>query len=174
MKAISKDYTPQKSEIITATKVKTLLTKKLSNNILEELACKTYTTLVYIGLLRNSEAFKIQDTNITHKKWTMKLNINFLYASKYCKKGFSFYIPAYIHKSFGKYKKQLAVNGRFLRNWSDRTMTHEKNMGVNCPRANFCRMIEEKLGFRSCILVVMMGAFISMCRKMSCDPPRLR
>eukprot|EP00957_Ditylum_brightwellii_P116252 8867742-Ditylum_brightwellii.AAC.3 len=58
MKAFSKDYIPQRSEIITADKIKTLIITKLSNNIPGELACKTYTNLVYFCLLRNSEAFK--------------------------------------------------------------------------------------------------------------------
>eukprot|EP00957_Ditylum_brightwellii_P126492 9642031-Ditylum_brightwellii.AAC.1 len=57
----------------------------------------------------------------------MKLKINFPYASKDHKNGFSFYIPKYLHKLFDKYKKRLAHNGRLLRNWSD-------------------GMIEEKLG----------------------------
>eukprot|EP00957_Ditylum_brightwellii_P009124 689782-Ditylum_brightwellii.AAC.1 len=93
MKAVSKNYIPKKCEIVTVTNIKTLLTRKLSDNIPEELACKVYTTLVYFDLLQNSEAFKIQYTNIAHNKQTMKLNINFLYASKYHKKGSSFYIP---------------------------------------------------------------------------------
>eukprot|EP00957_Ditylum_brightwellii_P013477 1017079-Ditylum_brightwellii.AAC.1 len=42
----------------------------------------------------------------------MKLNINFLYASKHRKKAFSFYIPKYMHELFDKYKKQLADHGR--------------------------------------------------------------
>eukprot|EP00957_Ditylum_brightwellii_P111254 8483648-Ditylum_brightwellii.AAC.1 len=85
MKTISKDYIPKKSEIITTAKVKTLLIRKLSDNIPEKLACKVY--------MQNSKAFKIQDTNIAHNKHIMKLNINFPYASKHCKKRFSFYIP---------------------------------------------------------------------------------
>eukprot|EP00957_Ditylum_brightwellii_P095880 7305407-Ditylum_brightwellii.AAC.1 len=72
----------------------------------------------YFGLLRNSEAFKIQDTNISHNKQTMKLNINFMYASKHREKGFLFYIPKYMHKLFDKYKKQLTDHGRLLRIWS--------------------------------------------------------
>eukprot|EP00957_Ditylum_brightwellii_P033945 2571577-Ditylum_brightwellii.AAC.1 len=94
MKAVSKDYILQKSEIITAAKVKTLLMKRLFSNTPKELACKIYSALVYFGLLRNSKAFKIQDTNIAYNKWTMKLNINFAYASKRREKGFSFYIPS--------------------------------------------------------------------------------
>eukprot|EP00957_Ditylum_brightwellii_P100551 7664341-Ditylum_brightwellii.AAC.1 len=54
----------------------------------------------------------------------MKLNINFFYASKQHKKGFSFYILKYMHKSFDKYTKQLADNGRFLRNWSVKKEMH--------------------------------------------------
>eukprot|EP00957_Ditylum_brightwellii_P179171 13650109-Ditylum_brightwellii.AAC.1 len=114
MKAISKGYIPKKSEIITAAKVKTLLTKKLSNNIPEEIACKIYIALAYFGLLRNSKAFKIQDTDIFHNKRTMKLNMNFPYASKHHKKGFSFYIPKHVHKLFDKYKKQLTDHGRMI------------------------------------------------------------
>eukprot|EP00957_Ditylum_brightwellii_P027807 2102592-Ditylum_brightwellii.AAC.1 len=111
MKAVSKDYIPKKSEIITAANIKKLLTKKLSDNILKELTCKVCNTLVYFGLLQNSEAFKIKDTDITNNKQTMKLNINFPYASKHCKTGFSFYMFKYLHKLFDKYKKQLANNG---------------------------------------------------------------
>ena len=149
MKAISKDYIPKKSEIITAANIKKLLTKKLSDNEPEELACKVYTDLVYFGLLRNSEAFKIQDTDITHNKQTKKLNVNFPYASKHCDKGFSFYIPKYMHKSFDRYKKQLANNGRFLRNWSNTSKSRVQNMGINRPSSKFCRMIEEKLGLKA-------------------------
>eukprot|EP00957_Ditylum_brightwellii_P169939 12935012-Ditylum_brightwellii.AAC.1 len=76
----------------------------------------------------------------------MKLNINFPYASKNCKKGFSFYIPKYMHKLFDKYKKQLVDHGRFLRNWSEKKETLAQNMGANRPRTKFCRMIKEKLG----------------------------
>eukprot|EP00957_Ditylum_brightwellii_P010154 767424-Ditylum_brightwellii.AAC.1 len=93
MKAASKDYIPQKSEIITAANVKTFLTRKLSDNVPKELACKMYTTLVFFGLLQNAKVFKIHKTNIPHNKQTMKLNINFPYASKHHKKGFSIYIP---------------------------------------------------------------------------------
>eukprot|EP00957_Ditylum_brightwellii_P068784 5221335-Ditylum_brightwellii.AAC.1 len=146
MKAISKDYIPKQSEIITAANVKELLMRNLCDNTPKELAYKVYTALVYFGLLQNSEAFKIQDTNITHNKHTMKLNINFPYASKYCKKGFSFFIPKHLHKSFDKHKKQLADDGRFLRNWSKRHDNCVQNMGINHPRTKFCRMIEEKLG----------------------------
>eukprot|EP00957_Ditylum_brightwellii_P020962 1580304-Ditylum_brightwellii.AAC.1 len=71
MKAISNDFIPKNSEIITAANVKKLLTRKLSDNIPKELVCKLYTTLVYFSLLQNSEAFKIQDTDITHNKQTM-------------------------------------------------------------------------------------------------------
>eukprot|EP00957_Ditylum_brightwellii_P132626 10114121-Ditylum_brightwellii.AAC.1 len=74
MKAVSKDYIPKKSEIITATNIKKLLTKKLSDNEPEERACKVYTALIYFNLLQNSKAFKIQDTDITHNKQTEKLN----------------------------------------------------------------------------------------------------
>eukprot|EP00957_Ditylum_brightwellii_P010007 755046-Ditylum_brightwellii.AAC.1 len=75
MKAVSKDYILKKSEIITAANIKKLLTKNLSGNIPKELACKVYTTIVYFCLLQNSEAFKIQDTNITYNKQTKKLNV---------------------------------------------------------------------------------------------------
>eukprot|EP00957_Ditylum_brightwellii_P068322 5186769-Ditylum_brightwellii.AAC.1 len=109
MKAISKDYIPQKSEIITAAKVKAFLIKKLSDNIPKELVSK-----IYFGLLQNSKAFKIQDTNIAHNKQTMKLNINFPYASKHREKRFSFYFPKYMYKLFDKYKKQLADHGRMI------------------------------------------------------------
>ena len=149
MKAVSKEYIPKKSEIITAANIKKLLTKKLSDNEPEELACKVYTSLVYFGLLRNSEAFKIQDTDITHNKQTKKLNVNFLYASKHRGKGFSFYIPKYMHKSFQLYKKQLENHGRFLRNWSPKSESRVQNMGINRPRSKFCRMIEEKLGLKA-------------------------
>eukprot|EP00957_Ditylum_brightwellii_P109518 8352256-Ditylum_brightwellii.AAC.1 len=82
-------------------------------------------------------ALKIQDTNITHNKQTMKLNINFPYASKHCKKRFSFYIPKYLHELFDMYNKQLAVNGRFLRNWSAKKDMCVQNMEYNHPRTKF-------------------------------------
>eukprot|EP00957_Ditylum_brightwellii_P013387 1011067-Ditylum_brightwellii.AAC.1 len=137
MKAVSKDYIPQNSEIITANNVKALLMKKLSNNILKELTCKIYTTLVFFVLLRNSKAIKIQDTSIAHNKHTMKLNTNFLYASKHREKGFSFYLPKYMYTLLNKHKKQLANHGRFLKSWSDRAMTSELNTRVNNQRTNF-------------------------------------
>eukprot|EP00957_Ditylum_brightwellii_P153692 11697123-Ditylum_brightwellii.AAC.1 len=76
----------------------------------------------------------------------MKLNINSPYASKHHKKGFSLYIPKYIHILFGKYKKQLADHSRFLRNWNHKVDLRVQNIGVNCSRTKFCRMIEEKIG----------------------------
>eukprot|EP00957_Ditylum_brightwellii_P209219 15360859-Ditylum_brightwellii.AAC.1 len=103
MKAVSKDYIPPKSGIITTIK---------------ELACKVYTTLVYLGLPQNSKALKIQDTDVAHNKQTMKWNIDFWYASKHPKKGFSFYIPKYMHTLLDKFKQQPADHERFLRNWS--------------------------------------------------------
>jgi hypothetical protein len=87
----------------------------------------------------------------------MKLNINFPYASKHCKEGFSSYIPKYLHKLFDKYKKQLADRGRFLRNWIPTVKLHAQNMGVNCPRTKFCRMIEEKLGLKEKFLTAHFG-----------------
>eukprot|EP00957_Ditylum_brightwellii_P201045 15323823-Ditylum_brightwellii.AAC.1 len=83
---------------------------------------------------------------MTHNKQTKKLNVNFPYASKHCEKGFSFYIPKYLHKSFDKYKKQLVDHGRFLRNWDDKLGERVQNMGINRPRTKCCRMIEGKLG----------------------------
>eukprot|EP00957_Ditylum_brightwellii_P064137 4865733-Ditylum_brightwellii.AAC.1 len=84
----------------------------------------------------------MQDTNIAHNKQTMKLNINFPYTSKHCKKGFSFYIPKYMHKPFDKYQKQLTDHHRLLKNWNNKDNWHVQNMGINCPRTKFCRMIE--------------------------------
>eukprot|EP00957_Ditylum_brightwellii_P134193 10231126-Ditylum_brightwellii.AAC.1 len=49
---------------------------------------------------------------------------------------------------FDKYKKQLADHGRFLRNLSPKVKVCEQNMGINLPRANFFRMIEENLGLK--------------------------
>eukprot|EP00957_Ditylum_brightwellii_P031659 2401044-Ditylum_brightwellii.AAC.1 len=69
----------------------------------------------------------------------MSMNVNFLYASNHREKNFSFYIPKYIHNSFAKYKKQLSNHGRFLRNWSDRAMASEQNIGVDCPRTFFSK-----------------------------------
>eukprot|EP00957_Ditylum_brightwellii_P092215 7020126-Ditylum_brightwellii.AAC.1 len=85
------------------------------------------------------------------------MNINFPYASKHREKGFSFYIPKYLHPSFAKYKKQLPDHGRFLQNWSDRAMIREQNMGVNCPRTKTCRMIKEKLGLKEKSLTAHFG-----------------
>eukprot|EP00957_Ditylum_brightwellii_P183736 13994698-Ditylum_brightwellii.AAC.1 len=48
MKSVSNDYIPKQSEIITAANVKKLLTKKLSNNILEELACRVKTSVTVL------------------------------------------------------------------------------------------------------------------------------
>eukprot|EP00957_Ditylum_brightwellii_P129363 9867965-Ditylum_brightwellii.AAC.1 len=114
--------------------------------------------------LQNSKAFKIQDTDIkiqdtdiTHNKQRKKLNINFPYALKHREKGFFFYIPKYLHKSFDKYKKQLADNGRFLRNWSDKHGERVQSMGVNCPRTKCCRMIEGKLGLAETSLTAHFG-----------------
>eukprot|EP00957_Ditylum_brightwellii_P018416 1385853-Ditylum_brightwellii.AAC.1 len=76
----------------------------------------------------------------------MKLNINFPYASKHREKGFSFYIPKYMHKLFDKYKKQLADHGRSLQKWNNKDNLHVQNMGINHPRTKFCRIIEEKFG----------------------------
>eukprot|EP00957_Ditylum_brightwellii_P191721 14594941-Ditylum_brightwellii.AAC.1 len=74
----------------------------------------------------------MQNINFAHNKQAMKLNINFPYASKHCKKRLSFYIPKYMHKLFDKYKKQLADHGSFLRNWNDKEEL----------------MIEERLGLK--------------------------
>eukprot|EP00957_Ditylum_brightwellii_P127571 9728572-Ditylum_brightwellii.AAC.1 len=87
----------------------------------------------------------------------MKLNKNFPHASKYCKKGLSFYIPKYMHKLFEKYKKQLADHGRFLRNGSVRKEMHEQNMGINCPRTKFFRLIEANLGLTEKSLTAHVG-----------------
>eukprot|EP00957_Ditylum_brightwellii_P080729 6139499-Ditylum_brightwellii.AAC.1 len=75
----------------------------------------------------------------------MKLNINFPYASKHHEKGFSFYTPKYMHTSSDKYKKQLSDHGRLSRNWNHKAELRAQNMGVNHPRTEFYRMIEEKL-----------------------------
>eukprot|EP00957_Ditylum_brightwellii_P049059 3722292-Ditylum_brightwellii.AAC.1 len=100
MKAVSKDYIPKTSEIITAANIKKLVTKNLSDNTPKKLACKVYTALVYFGLLQNSKAFKIKDTDITHNKQIKKLNINFPYALKHCKKKFSSLFPSTCIKIF--------------------------------------------------------------------------
>eukprot|EP00957_Ditylum_brightwellii_P116251 8867742-Ditylum_brightwellii.AAC.2 len=65
------------------------------------------------------------------------MNINCLYASKCREKGFSLYIPKFMHNSFDKYKKQLSDHGRFMRNWSPKVEACEQNMWVNHPRTKF-------------------------------------
>eukprot|EP00957_Ditylum_brightwellii_P004776 364245-Ditylum_brightwellii.AAC.1 len=62
-----------------------------------------------------------------------------------------------MHKLFDKYKKQLADNGRFLRNLSVKKEMREQNMGCNHPRTKFCRMIKEKLGLAEKSLTAHLG-----------------
>ena len=100
---------------------------------------------------------QIKDVQIDTERGMV--SVNFPYASKHREKGFSFYIPAYLHNSFCLYCEQLSdeePTARFMRNWSKTQGRRLQNMGYKKP-TSFCRMIEEKLGLEEGSLTTHFG-----------------
>ena len=80
---------------------------------------------------------QIKDVQIDTERGMV--SVNFPYASKHREKGFSFYIPAYLHDSFRLYCEQLSdeePTARFMRNWSKLKKSRTQNMGYK-SRVNF-------------------------------------
>ena len=137
MHTLTKTHIPKKSEIISAEKIRILLTIKLRDSDPNELACKIWTSLVYFGLLRNSETFRIQVKDVAFRD-TNTLSVDFPYASKHRENGFSFFIPNYLQGSFTTYMNQISnEEGRLLKNIHNKSKKREQNMGVR-RAVSFC------------------------------------
>ena len=148
MNSLTKTRIPKKLEIINAKNICILLTIKLCDSDPNKLACKIWTSLVYFGLLRNSEAFRIQVKDVAFRN-TNTLSVDFPYTSKHCENGFSFFIPNYLQGSFMTYMNQISnEEGRLLKNLHVKSKKREQNMGVR-KAVSFCRMIEKKLDLES-------------------------
>eukprot|EP00957_Ditylum_brightwellii_P045431 3444088-Ditylum_brightwellii.AAC.1 len=85
MNGLTKRHIPKKLEFINAKKIRILLTIKLRDSDPNELVCKIWTALVYFGLLRNAEAYRIQVQDVQFHNSANTLSINYPYTSKRCK-----------------------------------------------------------------------------------------
>eukprot|EP00957_Ditylum_brightwellii_P067349 5112295-Ditylum_brightwellii.AAC.1 len=54
-------------------------------------------------------------------------------------------------------RRDFPDHGRFMRNWNDKHDECVQNMGIQCPRTKFCRMIEKKLGLEEKSLTAHFG-----------------
>ena len=116
---LTKHYIPKKSGVISAEKIKELLTKKLRMDDPFELMTIVTVALAYFGLLRKSEILTLEYQDVHLDKKNRLIEVFYDHPSKTRPIGFKYTIPSWLFDAFERYTEQIKdkkPSGRFLKN----------------------------------------------------------
>ena len=151
---ITKYYVPKKSDIISKEQFKTLILLCFDPNDPTDLASIITISLMYCGLLRQSEVHEIRVQDVKVSKTCDNCYVDFARPSKSRARGFGFMLPTFLTPYFKLYCSQLDRSKKpgkpfgetqFLKNFNIRSKKRSQNMG---PRKHTAvlRKIELFLG----------------------------
>jgi hypothetical protein len=108
---------------------------------------------MYFGLLRNNEAIQIQVEDVEYSGKYKTLNVNIPFSTKHRVNGFSFFIPEYLHRSFGLYFHQMVdKEGRFLKHYVKKYSGQTRDISYDYPRKHFLWTIKIRLNLEPGLL----------------------
>ena len=154
---LTKHYIPKKSGVISAEKIKELLTKKLSKDDPFELLTIVTVALAYFGLLRKSEILTLEYSDVHLDKKSRLIEVFYDHPSKTRPIGFKYTIPSWLFDAFERYTAQIKdkkPSGRFLKNAlkaRDGKILRKTNMGKGRIDV-MLRKIEVLLGLEPRVL----------------------
>ena len=135
---ITKYYIPKKSDIITKEQFKTLILLCFDPNNPSDLASIITISLMYCGLLRQSEVHEIRVEDVKVSKESDNIYVDFARPTKSRARGFGFMLPTFLTPYFKLYCSQLDRTGKhgkplktsqFLKNYNLRSKKRSQNMG---------------------------------------------